>query len=146
MKEIEFRGKEINSNRWVYGYYFKAPLTSEVNNTKFEDGLSFLCGKERHCISQNNCVFEVSHVTVGQYTGLKDKNGKKIFEGDIVTLDFIPELKIKGTIELIEGTFSVRYPERLNRLPEPLNSWILKFDNRCEVIGKIYENPELLEG
>nr|AKH46198.1 hypothetical protein [uncultured marine virus] len=76
----------------------------------------------------------VVNCQVMQYTGLKDKSGKKIFEGDI--LDFH-----KGIVNFEQGCFGIEYKDRFNET----TSCELVFQNReCEVIGNIFENKELL--
>jgi hypothetical protein len=84
MKEIKLRGKTIQSKKWVYGYYFQTPLTDEETNSKPEDGWYLLSGRPRHCISKNNCVYEVDPETVGEYINYKDLNNEELYEGDII--------------------------------------------------------------
>ena len=83
MKEIKFRGQRVDNKQWVHGFYFKTPLTDEATNSKPEDGWSFLSGRERHCISQGSCVYEVIPETVGQYINITDINNNEYCEGDI---------------------------------------------------------------
>jgi YopX protein. len=74
MRTIKFRGQEINTGKWVYG--FLTPLNHDT-----------YCGVDSHwCINTDilKC-FEIIHETVGQLTGLTDINSKVIYEGDILT-------------------------------------------------------------
>lgn len=130
MREILFRGKRTDNGEWVYGYLYithKGEYEIGAYNKKF--------GIER-----------VTHVvipgTVGQYTGLTDKNGKKIFEGDIcrVTRHCI---LCYGSITFIKGSF---WFDEFNT-DSVLELSKLEINNfEIEVIGNIHDNPELLKG
>lgn len=138
MREILFRGKRTDNGEWVYGYYTKARY--------------YLNDKEMHVIFAPDgeafprCEFsdyeEVDPETVCQFTGLYDKNGRKIFEGDIIK-GKVYEMNgcrvRKGVVEYHGVGFVMNL--------DP-NSWYdqknILFD--CEVIGNIYNNPELLKG
>jgi uncharacterized phage protein (TIGR01671 family) len=138
MREIKFRGKRIDNGQWVEGYYFKTPLTDEATGSKPEDGWYFLTGGERDCISKNNCVYEVNPKTIGQYTGLKDKNSIEIYEGDIIETEVRNkhwrDYHSKYQIDYYNGAFYVS-EELLIDLFEHYN---------VTVIGNIYDNPELI--
>jgi uncharacterized phage protein (TIGR01671 family) len=121
MREILFRGKLKCDGEWVEGYYLKK-----------EENKHYMVDKQEPFYS-TPYFYEVIPETVGQYTCLTDKNGKKIFEGDIVT----NSCGIKETVEFYKGRY---YP--FIAFPE-YNCWDEK---ECEVIGNIHDNPELLGG
>ena len=89
---------------------------------------------------------EYPTIPIMQYTGLKDRNGKDIYEGDIVNLGF--SLRYKYTIEFEHGSFVLKHTELKNENGlitwGSLNTSVLKDFISIEVIGNIYENPELL--
>lgn len=134
MKEILFRGKRIDNDEWVYGF-LRCRNYIDVwtpHTWKEEDGST---GEYATVES-----YQVDPETVGQYTGLTDKNGKKIFEGDIVKFSHPAFNKRRiGVIsyEMNEAGFVLRYKGNY--------CWIAYIDEFYEVIGNVYNNPELLE-
>lgn len=128
MREILFRGKRKGNGEWVYGNYCGAEyLTSEgIEHLIIEVPRS---GSSAHVLPE----------TVGQYTGLTDKNGKKIYEGDILryTLDgdvytyacFWDDGNCEFGLKNEKRDFGLAYAPR-----------------DIEVIGNIHDNPELLKG
>lgn len=134
MREIKFRAKRIDMDRWIYGQYFITPLTDENSGTTPDAGWCFLSGEKRHCIVQDSVCFIIDLNTLGQYTGLKDKNGKEIYENDIFKAphDFGP-----GGFD--ERQAVVRWHELQGY---QWNYWLL---DQLEVVGNIYENPELMQ-
>ncbi|EJE1215417.1 hypothetical protein M4H13_002065 [Listeria monocytogenes] len=138
MREIEFRARVKRSlqleqikNGWIHGGIFENKIISR--NTNEGSICAGFCSE-----------VEIMPETVGQFTGLTDKNGKKIFEGDIVEIIEIDAFgnldwnRLKGKVMFSEGAWLVTD----NRsFAIPLWSEI----NEIEVIGNIHENPELLE-
>ena len=125
MREILFRGKSEDNGEWVYGYYACIKKHHYI-----------LTGKLNLIGAVNFEHYLVIPETVGQYTGLKDKNGKKIFEGDILRDDDNEE---NGVVEFIDGEFYVVFGNVETH-------GIYDIACCCYVIGNIYDNPELLEG
>jgi len=79
--KIKYRGKTVDTGKWVFGHYFIAPLTIENFGAGF---LATPDGKKIDCISQDGVVYQVDPVTVGQYAFFSDTNGKDVFEDDVV--------------------------------------------------------------
>lgn len=144
MREILFRGKDLQEqNGWLYGDFY----ISDINKRERESGKATLiftpdCDTFIYVPEYHNS-WMVKAETVGQYTGLTDKNGTKIFEGDIVS-----------------GHLDELFPEQESRYPVVWHDygWHIKCGNRSfdtleqcwvseylEVIGNIYDNPELLD-
>lgn len=141
MREILFRGKRKDTGEWVYGCFgqhtsLDAFIIDRPYPTAAGDwsALGF---------------FEVEPNTVGQYTGLSDKNGKRIFEGDVVAQSWYdhdePIDDIFGEVVYCtrDCSFSVLNTEK--KAMEQLGQ-CNAFYWEIEVIGNIHDNPELLEG
>ena len=131
MTEILFRGKRADNGEWVEG---------DVLQTRYHSGHI-----EYQIMPQTpvSSAVPVLPETVGQYTGLTDKNGKKIFEGDIVEC-WSEGVKACGTVQQrIDGLWII-YPAWQKRI-----MWGLCPDNdgntTVEIVGKIHDNPELME-
>ena len=144
MLEILFRGKRKDNGEWVKGFYGINTICCEQSTY-----LSAVISKMPQGIYDYES-WEVELETVGQYTGLTDKNGVKIFEGDIVKGIAYSATKI-GVIVWIDeiSSFGVRYAQNLTAWE---NSSILRCaaigktdEFAAEVIGNIYDNPELLK-
>jgi uncharacterized phage protein (TIGR01671 family) len=123
MREIEFRGKRIDTGEWVYGCYCYNPL--------MEKGYIYSFDCER------SYVYEVIPETVRQYTGLKDKNGKKIFEGDIVHC--VSQTDTANMVVIFEeGEFHMVLCEKYKNYI-PLCGFYCIRNFTKEVIGNIHE-------
>ena len=141
MREIEFRGKWSHNGKWIYG-----SLTDKNNGERLISDRSRLDGFDgRYVIPE----------TVGQFTGLKDKNGVKIFEGDVVDFtDFNGisggETQYKGVVKFSDGQWEIWQHPDFEYYDGANGAFHLywAFNNDCElcVIGSIHDSPELLGG
>ena len=130
-REIKFRGKRTDNGEWVYGYYFETGMSgvyivgSRPQAKRTKDGMT---------AREKIWEYEVDPATVGQFTGLKDKNGREIYERDI--LEYVPWALAgnmeRRAVEFKDGIYYAGYQ--------------LKDVNDGEVIGNVHDNPELLEG
>ena len=123
-----FRGKRIDNGEWVIGYLCRSYY-------KVEDAC--IC-----CTATLN-FYSVDPDTVGECTGLKDKNGKLIFEGDIVLFKWDKECDYCHFVEFVDGEFLVTPNLALENL------WSIRIcgeNEKFSVIGNIHDNSELLEG
>ena len=124
MREILFRGKRIDNGEWVEGNLFIPDSDSRP--------IQIECGTDIMQIA-----YEIAPETIGQYTGLTDKNGVKIFEHDICKDSL-------GTLFVVEwDSANARFIGRMVG-GEHRIVYVSK-EPRVEVIGNIYDNPELLK-
>ena len=163
MREILFRGKRVDNGEWVEGYYSNL------------GGNSPRILKENIFIGKRGRVLEFENIkvlpeTVGQFTGLTDKNGRRIFEGDIVQYNIYDDFDCQSVVKFGEynqdgsaGEYSVREcigfyvdvdnftcPDWCENDPDYFPKHfkqqnVLEVARDCQVIGNIHDNPELLE-
>ena len=131
MREILFRGKRTDNGEWVEGYYSYSPEIDKHMITTSDLA---------HPYGTNLGFYKVIPETVGQYTGLTDKNGRKIFEGDIVRCYYSDISPFTDEIEPYAEEVLIDDIRRSQVI-----GWIDCADE-LEIIGNIYDNPELLKG
>jgi len=119
MREIKFRGKRLDNGEWVIGLLVK--MWGEWHILDWDD---------------ENTAYPVEPNTVGQYTGLKDKNGKDIWEGDIVEWENLIKTNMRSVIAYRDRMFCF-----VDANNEPEEIWCCSFTK----IGNIHDNPELLK-
>ena len=151
MREILFRGKRLQGGEWVEGYFVK----SDINKRERESGKATLiftpdCDTFIMVPECHNSFMVVSD-TVGQYTGLKDKNGKRIFEGDIVVFSRGRNLPNSACppalIKYHQGDCAYRRFPLGRCVHRGGGGRLIQPDMMvsCEVFGNIHDNPELLD-
>ncbi len=131
MREILFRGKRVDNGEWVYGVPIKATLNCYEERTEIATTIEYETDIEFSTYVEGETVIPE---TIGQYTGLKDKNGTKIFEGDIAKDNY-------GNI------YRIIFSDMGYFCAENYIFWEFITDlGEIEVIGNIHDNPELWKG
>lgn len=131
MREILFRGKRTDNGEWIDGYYADVAKNNMILTGRID--ITETVGAE---------VFRIIPETVGQFTGIYDKNGRKIFEGDIIEITDTFNKIISGVVYWCDCAFwaDCSHPDGDDGF------YSLGHLGDCaEVIGNIYDNPELLE-
>lgn len=129
MRDILFRGKRKDNGKWAYGYlYIRNDGQYEISfYSKYFDSERF--------------TYDVIPETVGQYIGLTDKNGKKIFEGDILRRAYHPYEDV--AIEWFDGSFRFREVNKPKDYGYSCVCCVQNAVSNLKIIGNIYDHPEL---
>ena len=129
-----FRGKRADNGEWVYGGIYHQPK-DEVKDENF-----YIIGGS---LNDVGCAYEVIPETVGQCTGLKDKNGKLIYEDDILIFTNDDGEKTPYEVQWSEKYAGYVIAMR-NGAVDTMDGWD-EYYQYFEIIGNIHDNPELLE-
>lgn len=122
-REIKFRGKRLDNGKWVYGSLIIRHGAYYIAVSMFD-------------LVKQDCEYPVAPTTVGQYTGLKDRNGREIYEGDILQAGHFGE----GTDVVVWDNENARY---IGRSPQGCISYVGR-EPSVTLLGNIHDNPELL--
>ncbi len=130
MRDIKFRGKLIDTNKWVFGYLFKTTKSNPL--------------KEETCwILNDDGKFKVVPETVGQFIGHPDKNKWELYEGDIIHWNHL--VFFSRTKEVREDVFAKVIWSHAGFTFEIISGHMRTLDmETAEVVGNILDNPELL--
>ena len=135
MREIKFRGISKETNEWVFGYYIVAA------------GMPFIS-----VFGAREPILIIPE-TLGQYTGIKDKNDKEIYEGDIIECvswneffsnDGKPMEALRRKMEVVFYNGAFKMKESFS-YGVPSHYWDIICNGDVEIIGNIYDNPKLLK-
>lgn len=134
MEEIKFRGKRVNNGEWVYGWYYESVNYFDGSTKPMIIWINQVPSSIDRMIPAFEMIeWEVIPETVGQYTGLKDKNGKEIYKGDV----------LRALPNGIEFIGEVYYEDAQWFGAKDYLGYAVVYSG-AEVIGNVYENVELL--
>lgn len=144
MRETKFRGKRLDNGEWVYGDLLHPITSCRIVNyaERISDGVA--CADYHY--------FDVDPKTVGQYTGLKDRNGKEVYEGDIIECIGSYNKPIRHLVRYNDekGGYSQLLFMGNGLTCKPYDGGLISQNYICEmdkyIIGNIHDNPEFLKG
>lgn len=134
MREILFRGKDSITKRWVYG-----ALVQQQDDLLKEKAFIISYSNYQFGDFSEAVMHEVDPETVGQYTGFVDKKGKKIFEGDIVSI-----YNSKAFLFAVAWNNQYVLKCTTNGVSDNILN-VIESPEDVEVVGNIYDNPELIK-
>ena len=145
-REIKFRGKSKKTRKWLYGYLGESKFSildyTYTDKVIFDNVLSFNTDNSAYVIKD----LSVEEETICQFTGLTDKKGREIYEGDVLRINngaVICLLVVTWNAEV--GSWCLRFKEESKEGTRPLGRWLCDRDYDIELTGNIYDNKELLE-
>lgn len=129
MREILFKGKRLDNGKWIEGYLSTSVVVGD-------DFMLFTIDDS-----------PVDPETVCQYTGAKDRTGRKIFEKDVISVEYEEDWWERPRVwyENYEVYFSDEYYAYRARQVHSEDYWLREFDIFCTVIGNTIDNPKLME-
>ena len=139
VREILFRGKRIDNGEWVEGHLleqdypcYKAHIVPYINIEQ----------DNRHTDILEHMIYEVDPATVGEFSGKHDKIGRRIFEGDIVDGLFRFTTPLRAVCAFKDGAFGIAWT---HGGVDHFSAFTSICNVEYEVVGNIYDNPEMLE-
>ena len=132
MREYLFRGKRVDNDEWVEGYYVYDECGQVTEGPK-----GYILYLNRHPCGWDLIPFEVDPESVGQYTGINNKKGRKIFEGDIINIKY-PEITVENCVVTYVGACFYGSTD--------FDNWELDNYIDIKVIGNVFDNTYSLEG
>lgn len=140
-REIKFRAKRKDNNKWAFGDLVKDNAGGAWIETNLQTW-------RENCddVDAFGSRLYVDIDTVGQFTGLTDKKGREIYEGDVLRINngaVICLFVVTWNAEV--GSWCLRFKEELKEGTRPLGRWLCDRDYDIELTGNIYDNKELLE-
>ena len=149
-RTIKFRGKRLDNGEWVYGdllhiaggclIYFGSDTETESSDIQSDSKVAVELHKDEIAV--------VDPDTVGQFTGLLDKNGREIYEGDILHAvggnDATIGKQFYRSVSFVEGCFCLNVTE-YNNVSIPLRNHIINHSLNWDIAGNIHDNPDMLK-